>query len=72
MKALVYALQGIEIVFSDSAGGLLKHAHHYGRGLYNDERHPVFIFYGMKDSDEKEMSQDEIEVCLNKYHEEER
>ena len=36
----------IEIVFSDSAGGLLKHAQHYGEGPYNDEGHPGMLFYG--------------------------
>ena len=62
----------IEIVFSDSAGGLLKHAQHYGKGPYNDESHPALIYYGVKESGEKETSQEEIDAYLKEYHEKER
>ncbi len=62
----------IEIVFSDSAGGLLKHAQHYGNGPYNDQSHPALIFYGVKGRDEKEVQQEEIDAYLKKYHEKER
>ena len=62
----------IEIVFSDSAGGTLKHAQHYGKGTYNDEGHPAFIYYGVKAGGGEKTSQEEINAYLKSYHEKER
>ena len=62
----------IEIVFSDSAGGLLKHAQHYGEGPYNDEGHPVMLYYGAKKSSGEAPSQEEIDAIRKAFHEKKR
>ncbi len=62
----------IEIVFSDSAGGLLKHAQHYGAGPYNDEGQPGMLFYGAKRSSGEAPSQEEIDAIRKAFHEKKR
>ena len=62
----------IEIVFGDSAGGLLKQAQHYGEGPYNDEGHPGMLFFGTKGSSGEAPSQEEIDAIRKAFHEKKR
>lgn len=62
----------IEIVFGDSAGGLLKHAQHYGEGPYNDAGHPGMLYYGAKKSSGEAPSQEEIDAIRKAIHEKKR
>ena len=58
----------IEIVFDDSAGGMMKQAQNYGRGPFNEEGCPAMFFF----DDTGKMSEDELRAAAKAHWEGQR
>ena len=52
----------IEIVFSDSAGGMMKQAQSYGMGPFNEEGRPAMFFF----DETGKMTEDERRAAAGK------